>query len=93
LPVRHGHGLALAHVREGRQVLPIEVRGALGVGLQVERVALHDGDHAALVEDAVAAEHAARRDAAEALEDLVQAVDEGAHSVAFASGAIRRLMP
>ncbi|MCY1379948.1 hypothetical protein D9M69_677180 [compost metagenome] len=55
--------------------------GAAGIGLEVERVLGNERDHAALVPHAVAAEHAAGLDAAEAFEGLVQALDKNAHDV------------
>ncbi len=53
-----------------------EVGSALGVDLEVERLAHDQSDHPIFVEDAVAAEHAPAPDTPEPLEDLRQAVGE-----------------
>ena len=63
------------------------MRGALGIGLEVERLAHDQSDHAAFVEQPVAAEHAPCLHAAEPFEHFRQAVGEPGHGQAFSSAA------
>src|SRR5690349_22892212 len=85
-----GHDGALAALRPlgrvGERPLPFgfERRDGLLIGLQVERVARHQGEHGAVGKDAEAREHAARYHRAERRKQLDDAI--GVHADAPAGG-------
>src|SRR6185437_8257630 len=72
------YGAPGAAVAEGRHPGGGEIADAPLVGAEVERVVMDEGEHGAIAEESLAAEHAPRDDTAPGLELVAHELDESA---------------